>query len=471
VTAGAKPVFVLHAEQHEETIAGWLGHAEYSYYFVLRAFRPVLETIGAVVTVRDVGEEDSDGKSREVLDVAGQIEAVVEIARRLGHPALHLSFSPPHRTPLGLAAPTIPVFAWEFYEIPCESWDDEPRHDWRAVLTRLGAAITHSAFAVRVVRAAMGEAFPIVAIPAPVWDRFAALGEPTGATPARGGRTLASGVPLLDTGRGDALGSPIGARATVEVDLDEIRAEMRGGRPSSPRTSPGATTPLALDGVVYTTVLSPCDGRKNWPDLLRAFCLALRDRDDATLVMKLVVAAPTAVPDFARELVRLRPFRCRVVVLDAFLSDEDYARLARASTYAVNASSGEGQCLPLMEYMSAGKPAVTPDHTAMADYVDAENAFIVATSLEPASWPQDSRALYRTSRHRLDMASLMAAFRESHRVAREDPERYRAMSRHATERLRAHCSAAVVREKLVRFLEPRLRAAGTAALATPPAPG
>ena len=45
---------------------------------------------------------------------------------------------------------------------------------------------------------------------------------------------------------------------------------------------------LELSGVVYTTILNPFDPRKNWPNLLTAYLLALEDVD-ATLVIKLVV--------------------------------------------------------------------------------------------------------------------------------------------------------------------------------------
>jgi glycosyltransferase involved in cell wall biosynthesis len=149
-----------------------------------------------------------------------------------------------------------------------------------------------------------------------------------------------------------------------------------------------------------------------------------------------------------------------VVVIDGFLKDDDYARLARASTYTVNASLGEGQCLPLMEYMSCGVPAIAPGHTGMADYIDETNAILVGAGIEPCAFPQDSREMYRTFRYRLDAESLMDAFRESYRVAREDPERYRSMSRNAVERLRRHSSEEVAQARLKRFLEERMRVSG-----------
>jgi glycosyltransferase involved in cell wall biosynthesis len=65
------------------------------------------------------------------------------------------------------------------------------------------------------------------------------------------------------------------------------------------------------------------------------------------------------------ELRKLAPFHCRVVVIHGFLEDAIYDELILATTYAVNSSRGEGQCLPLMEFMAAGRPAVAPTHTAL----------------------------------------------------------------------------------------------------------
>ena len=267
--------------------------------------------------------------------------------------------------------------------------------------------------------------------------------------PDLGERVVELGGRILDENpraEGDALRGR--AAATLDLDLPS------DGTPIEDEPLP--THPVVLEGVVYTAVLNPKDGRKNWRDLVRSFCLALADRDDATLVLQLIGRSALVHTQLGGELRRLRPFRCRVVAADGFLTDAQYLRLAHASTYAVNASRGEGQCLPLMQYMSAGTPAIAPCHTGMADYLDATNAFLVDSSLEPTSWPQDTRHLLRTFWHRLNAASLLDAFRESYAIARREPERYRAMARSATERLRRHCSEEVVRETLRGFLSERL---------------
>ena len=453
VASRVMAVFIVHSERNSGTILGALGTADYSYYFVSRAFHHVLDHLGTVIDVEDgVVEASSDGKVVVVHDVRSQVDAIYEICRHVGEPCLFLSFAPPHRTPLDLECPTIPVFAWEFPDIPNESWDGEPRHDWCFVLGKTGRAITHAEFSARAVRNAMGGEFPVAVIPAPVWGRYSSVNDAIGHPPDLGARTVEIPGGMLDSRSSAPQQEGLRARATFAIDpvsADELPAQ----RPAVTRTP-------ALRGVVYTAVLNPRDDRKHWQDIVRAFCSSLREHEDATLVLKLIGRMEGGYGALAALLARLRPFRCRVVATDAYLSGGLYERLARASTYAVNAARGEGQCLPLMEFMSCGTPAIAPCHTGMRDYIDETNAFLVETSLEPASWPQDSRLAYRTLAHRLNVESLMAAFRESHRVAREEPERYQAMSRSAVERLRRHCSTEHVRDELIRFFEAQLRSTG-----------
>ncbi|MCY1539995.1 hypothetical protein D9M68_756090 [compost metagenome] len=152
-------------------------------------------------------------------------------------------------------------------------------------------------------------------------------------------------------------------------------------------------------------------------------------------------------------LSRLAPFRCRVIVLHGFLEDDQYHKLIGASTYYVNASSGEGLCLPLMEFLCAGKPAIAPVHTAMADYVDEQLAFLLKCSLEPFCWPHDPTGIFMTHRHRLNWQSLVEAYKASYQVAKSTPEHYRRMSCHAFSKMQAFASVDVVAAPLDEFLK------------------
>lgn len=421
-------IIIVHSETNDANIQNNFGMSEYSYYFVLKEFWPVLERLGVVVRV---GNPTHD------------VDPIFRSAQKHGLPCVFLSFAPPHQTPVDLACPTIPVFAWEFDKIPDETWFGERRNDWRYVLGNLGRAITHSNFAVETVRAAMGPDFPVVSIPAPVWDRFSVLSRRL---------RMRSDWRVVNF---DLVGSIIDTRS---ADLFAYSPE----RAAQPRTEPWPherpmrpiSVQIPVDGVVYTSVFNPYDGRKNWFDMLSAFCWALRDMEDATLVLKTSHRDPG--PIFAaimENLYKLTPFKCRVLLVHAFLGDADYEKLVSATTYIVNTSHGEGQCLPLMEFMSCGRPAIAPRHSSMLDYVDETNAFLVSSSREPGYWPHDPRLAYRTFRYRINFESLVAAYRESYRVATEEPQRLAKMSERAAAALERHCSQEVVRDRLQAVLD------------------
>lgn len=551
-----------------------LGEAEYSYQFVLRFFRPVLERLGEVITVTDPDTEADPLYAQS-------------LAR--GEPCVLLVFAPPHRAPVGLACPTVTVVAWEFDTIPQEAWGGEPRNDWAAVFRGHGRVIVLSHHTAAVVRAALGANGAVAAIPTPIYDRIAphtpanrplpagrravrvdgnlidnrdyefteqAIRLRPGAAdlqrPPWDGRprelrftmdsedcggligfyapeawgtwsrieqpwlllpfTVSGPVRLHLVGRGYLanVGRPIritvgDASATITltdergeytVDLDvtapasvvqfsglttevavdalEVRtlgiglATMSITRPPrrghalrawARRRRPTPAPParqrrtLELDGVVFTSVFNPYDGRKNWESLITAFCHSFRETPDATLVLKMTHHSLTSFyTTLQYQLHRVGPVACRVVAVHGYLPDEEYLRLMDVTTFYANASRGEGMCMPLMEYLSAGVPAISPDHTAMADYLTPANAFVVASSPVAAEWPHDERGKIRTRYSRVDWQSLADAFTGAYRVATTDPDRYLAMSRAARASMARFCADDIVRDRLAEFL-------------------
>lgn len=416
-------LIIIHSETNQHTIAQNLGRSEYSYYFVLKEYRPVLERLGRVV---------------EVLDPQAEVDALYLECLGRGEPCVFLSFSPPHRTPMHLACPTLPVFAWEFSTIPNEPFAGEPRNDWRTVLAACGAAITHSNYTVNAVREAMTEDYPIVAVPAPVWDRFAARGAQLQGQSTTGPLRLKIKGLVADS-------------RTLELNAFGP-ADLRSGT-GIDFTAPLTEQELVLDGVVYTSVFNPGDGRKNWQDMVSAFCVCFRDVEDATLVLKLTHHdAEEALSDILHHLYKNQSYCCRIVLIYGYLADADYERLVQATRYVVNTSYGEGQCLPLMEFMSCGKPAVAPRTTAMIDYLSADNAFLIESTDELTAWPHDPRRAFRTLRYVTNWASLCDAYKASYAVAKNQPARYAQMSAQAVSSLQGFCSQAVAEQRLQVFL-------------------
>ena len=406
--------FILFAHQERADLAAEVGRADYSYVFVMRAFAALLEPFGEARVVTHPGR---------LADACAQVAAE-------GRDPIVLAFVPPHRVPPAGGARIVPVFAWEYSTLPSEEWGDEPANDWVAVLRACGVAITHSEHAVAVTRAELGRSFPVACLPAPVWDDF---------------EELAPRIPPQS--------APDGWQLDVEGVVWDSRVDGFAETGSTRPPIDSAHHELRLDGVVFTAVLNPDDGRKAWEELATAFVWAFRDTPAATLVVKIVHFDAARSMGVVWDLMsRLAPYRCRVVVIHAFLDRSAYRQLVRATTYVVNSSRGEGQCLPLMEFMSAGTPAVAPGHTAMADYLSEDNSFLVPFHTLPTHWPHDPRLVWRTTTHQVDWERLGRALRDALHLAVHDPQGYLERSRRAREALRAHCSREVVARGLGTFV-------------------
>jgi len=521
--------FILYSDVNDRSISQSLGRPEYSYYFVLKAYRPVLESLGQVHVVASAAEVDPLYRQ---LQLAGQ-------------DSLFLSFAPPHKTPTDLQCPVVCVIAWEYDSIPVAPREEDAHPDWSRILARHGRAITLSSHTAQAIRRTMGEDFPVLVLPTPLWEGYAAVRQQYPAAPVNPGAVLQIKGCIIDSRAlglsADGLIAPTPNEQAVEacepVDIAApsepvpsppeltlrrrafitkhylregwrattasnehprlfllkhnlllwyreavrdllplaLRRQLFRLRTPAPEPLPptvsveaptvaehpqaclpdtSVTLQTEVSGVVYVSVFNPEDGRKNWHHLITAFCWAMRDVEDATLVLKMTQNdLATYYVHLITLLSQLSPFACRVVVMHGYLEDEEFARLYGAASFYVNASRCEGLCLPLMEFMSCARPVIAPDHTAMHDYIDERVGFIVKSSREPTIWPDDVRILYRTLRHRPDWGSLKKAYEDSYAMAKNDPVAYQAMALAANERMREYCSFAPVQQRLAQFFQ------------------
>ena len=481
---------LVYSAMNADTVQQNFGEPEYSYYFVLREFLPLLQQLGDIEIIEDP---------------ATQVDPLYHAAVQRGQRCVFLSFSPPHLTHLGLACPTIPVFAWEFSNMPNEAWwEDRPEQDWRWCLQQCAGAIVHSQQSAECVHSLMGPDYPVTAIPAPLWDRMAparnrlsdisktpsniidvshgtifdthdpALARwlPTDQDIIRAVAEARGVIPIDDT-QGYRRGSKSAARVTLEhlvawyqqVLASRVSGKLRQRLDKwAERNDPWqlGRRQLKLSGVVFTSLFNPKDGRKNWVDMLTAFCTEFRDEPQATLVFKLGHRNhEEALQGFLMVLPRLPRFRCRVVLLNGFLENDAYLQLIQSSHFTLNASYGEGQCLPLMEYLSCGKPAVAPSHSALADYIDDDIAFVVDSWADATMWPHDPRIAYRTLRQQIDWTSLRQAYRAAFNCYQQQPETYQRMAAAASQRMQQHCSLAAARSRLEALLHQTLEKTAT----------
>jgi hypothetical protein len=443
-----------------------LGIAGYSYDFVAKLFSELMSQWGTVIPV-PVPEKN--------------LEKAAADARANGLEPIHVSFLPFQDVTLCKSAPNVVVPAWEFPDIPDQVMDGEVRNDWVRMSNQCELVVVGGPFTVDTFRRG-GVESPIRVVPVPTSDGYFEV-EPwkLGQSHTIDCRAFWPERRNFDEGRRVDARKDCLRQATkslkqtirslnkvllgpekydsISQSLKQRRVERRKRRGKSSRSNeqmslPYPSTPnLNLSGVVYTSIFNPDDGRKNWVDMLNGFLVALGDREDATLVMKLITRREEAVKwvvDFYQD--RDIPHRCKVAFVVDFLSEKQMQQLAAASTYYLQTTRAEGNCLPLMNYLAAGRPGISPDHSAMGDYFDNEVGFVIDSNPEPAAWPHDPYLRYRTTWGRPVWTSIRDQIRDSYEMARHNQQAYAAMSSRSRQRMLAWASNSAVWKRLEQAL-------------------
>lgn len=424
--------FLLYAPPATQESKFWSREHD-DYPGAMTAFVPALERLGEVVVLEDLAEA----------------AAICAERREPGRECLLLSFGPPRQAPLEAPCPIVPAFAWAFPTLPTGAWDGDARSDWRKVLGFAGRAITFSQAAAEAVRAAMGPAFPVAALPPPV--RARALPQA-----GVGRRTLRLEGAVFDSR--DYVFDPeqLVMPTRVWTGNDEAAAGKH----------------VEIEGVLFTAVLDLDDKRKSWHDFVSAFVAAHREHADATLLLKLTWPSAEWMPELYKWLAVQPTFACRVLAVRGPMDEAAYSQLIAASHWCVSSSNAEGLCLAIGDFMAAGRPAVAPRHTAIADLLDQHSGLVVDCDeedwrwpLEPEdggwSWTQHPDDVGPTTRWRVSWLSLFNAVGEAYRLVTEAPEAYGRLSAAAAENARTRHSPEATAEALAELLQaPREAPAG-----------
>jgi glycosyltransferase involved in cell wall biosynthesis len=445
----------------EAELRDHVGGDGYPYALAYRAFAPLLARWAS---------------TRVVTRPESRLDYLLWRARRAQQQPLHLSFLPLHATYLTQRAPTLAFAYSELPDLPHTDLADNPRNNTASLANRLALLLTPNTFSRQAFLGA-GVQTPIHLVPAPIaatyfdlpaWepgpstildcpchilsqpqDRSAVALDPwAAAAHGRGGlREIYKNY--LQPRLGASLDRYLTLARRVVANARASRAEGQSiTHPLSPR--------LEVSGVVYTTLLNALDLRKNWQDLLSAFLLALGDRENACLLIKLATHPSQTATAFNRLLAYYRKLglrhRCKLAVVTTYLSDAQMVELARASTYYVQATRAEGLGMPLQSFLAAGRPGISPSHTAMADYFDDDVGFVVAAHPEPTFWPRDPEERHTTTWQRVVWQSLSDQFHNSYIIAVQNQAMYRAVADRARQRLRDWASTESVWPRLAAAL-------------------
>ena len=443
-----------------------LGVAGYSHDIVANLYIPLLSRWGEVFVIPDPRTN---------------LETAVEEARARNLEPIHVSILPFQDVCLAETAPNVVVPAWEFPDVPNEEFDDNPQNKWPDVAAKCTTIFVGGPFTVDTLKNA-GISVPIHIVPVPTPDAYFQL---PGWAPRQSAKMDCTAIVLPQyisaesdkafrrSSRKQTKASPSRLKRfgqTIEASIrgatrfivgealyeryERCPRAIQAGyhatlRPPKLNVPYRPSSAFGLSGIVYTSIFNPLDGRKNWSDLLTGFLMALGDCNDATLVVKLIASTPDAAQDIINFYQHRKiPHRCQVVFITDFLTESQLHCLASASTYYLQTTRAEGNCLPLMNYLAAGRPAVSPCHSAIEDYFDEEVGFIVDSHPEPAAFPHDPELRCRTTWARIVWPSLVKQIRASYEMAKSDPASYQAMAARARERMQGWASTDQVWQRL-----------------------
>ena len=163
------------------------------------------------------------------------------------------------------------------------------------------------------------------------------------------------------------------------IDPDRIRVVPHGIDPDRFRPD-GPRLPIATAKRFRFLFVGGVSLRKGTDILLEAYARAFSAGDDVCLVLKDHSGDLFYRENHARA--RIAELRAtlgapEILHLDGFLPDEELAALYRACDVAVFPYRAEGFCLPILEAMASGVPALVPRFGACLDFCRDETSWLL----------------------------------------------------------------------------------------------
>ncbi len=275
----------------------------------------------------------------------------------------HVSFSPPDFLRLVPDTSNILAFAWEFDRLPELSLEQRAAGEmsYRGWLELAHGIWTPSRYACQILQSeGIGE---VQCVPAPIdTDFWSSDDEGVGSIGDEDHALLGVLCQRLQIRGGPFILEP----EECQIPLTSILRER------NPR-------------LTFLYVANPNDCRKNLENTIQAFQAFHEQFPDSLLILKLTTQQSyreVRQVSFRRDMSQTMKFDSRgIYCVTESLSLRAFKKLMQACDNYLSPSRAEGQNLPLLEAMSLQRLVLSPDHTAMSDYIDRGNAIVLESRL------------------------------------------------------------------------------------------
>lgn len=342
---------ICSSERKSTDLSLQLGKTNYSYGFVEMRFISAFARMGWDATFVDAPESLKHPMAYEALVGAPPSQVT------------HIAFRSMENFRTAAGARNICHFAWEFDEIRTDSLIGEPIVGNQKYMLSLADEIwvpcryTYDIL----LRNGLGN---VHIVPTPICS-----GEPRDRMAFETALDLIGGVPAV----------PMNMALMLSMD-DNV--EITAGHLTALANHP-AIAQRGAGGRIFLLVCNPHDHRKNLLNTIDGFLMGSGPRD--VLIIKLIVSnkqdyllhslwyalLPHLHGAFAM-------FSERVMFVFDYLSEQRMEALYSLADFYLSASHCEGYNMPLLEAMSFGTVPVSNCNTAMTDYIDADNAVVIA---------------------------------------------------------------------------------------------
>ncbi len=163
------------------------------------------------------------------------------------------------------------------------------------------------------------------------------------------------------------------------VDPGRIRIVPHGIDPAIFRPT-GSRYELATTKTFRFLFVGGVSLRKGTDVLLAAYQRAFTAADDVCLVLKDHSGDLFYRENHARDRIadlRADPLAAEILHIDEFLPEDDLAALYRSCDVAVFPYRAEGFCIPILEAMACGTPAIAPAFGACLDFCNAATSYLM----------------------------------------------------------------------------------------------